>query len=1298
MALLPLAGWAEDHNVTVFAKNKTLSFGEANPSTAAAKATMFDVMGTTDNTVIEAIAGVITFSTERTAASAVSAVGYDFTLSKSANYAQSGEDRYFITISEATAKFIVEKANLSTATIEITGSTALSGGEAKPAITVKVGSETLTKDTDYEVTYTNNTVKGNNANITVTAKTSSEKVTGSNNTTQFVVTADMSTAQATYSGDAITYDGTAKTIAANDVTVTLGGEAFSSDNWEIDANGYTNNINQGTATATIKGKAAAGYDGSITVSFTIGKRPITLNAKNGKRKYGEPNTKIVEATQDAGLVDISNGALAENQSVSPVISTSVAQNAAVSANAGSISLDQSRTKIKTNADVDVTDNYDITWGNTAATLAIEAQSLQSEDIEFTFTTTKQYDGTDAIPTYTFHDKNLNVDLTEGTNEDNKDFTKTVTGESTKNVGNYTIQFTGHGNYTGNKYDEAQQVTITAKPITITAEPKSIGTGETPAYSAVDYSANVCTGDNLGQITYKVYASNDNTYTNELNPAQQQPGTYKIHPSGLTNTNYNYTYEDATLTITATQVFAKVKVDDVTFGTVLGNKSLQHVSGLAEANVQAFENAVNINSLQYTIKDQSGNVAQTVKNYSNTDLGFYPAGTYTIEATGEATYPGYEVVVLPGTFTVGKMALNNANVTVDALARNYTGTAAVPETTNKITFKYGNNETDTLRLHQTVDYTTAVVAKNGLNDRDNKNAGSASAMIKISAASSGNYSGNVDKAFTINRAPLTITASDTIWGYGTAEPVYQVTVQGLVGDDAALDLTAAKQTGFSGILKVRNTAGTTQGVKAGALQPYFDNNGTIVEATGETGSTNYNITRNNADLTVDKTDIYLKVKDVQKVYGTAFVADGFVLDETKTTAVLLDDYKNNINSFLSNVNIAVAQAEKYNVGTNYAVTGTASSTNFEIKEIANGTFTLTPYPITVKTENQNVNLQNGETFNSVPVTGADATVSITAGTLQNGDLITALISSLTATKNVGENTISIVSANNANYTLTPTNTGILTITGANTITLGADAENDAATITQYAASENQVNVKLDMNHRVMKYVNASTGDDGTVFAWKAQTWFALVLPFKISVADLSKAFGYAVVNRLYSVTETEVATGGKKAETNFRLEMDSIPANEPFLLKTAKKVTEINAPAAAGIIDFGAQNIVAGTPSITKDGYTFYGTYTEKTVTSAQTKWSYLINGEWRKVGETSTNKYVISPFNAYFDRGEANAPEMVFNVQEIDGTTTSIKLQSADEVRINNVDGWYNLNGVKMQGAPTEKGIYIQNGKKVVIK
>lgn len=55
----------------------------------------------------------------------------------------------------------------------------------------------------------------------------------------------------------------------------------------------------------------------------------------------------------------------------------------------------------------------------------------------------------------------------------------------------------------------------------------------------------------------------------------------------------------------------------------------------------------------------------------------------------------------------------------------------------------------------------------------------------------------------------------------------------------------------------------------------------------------------------------------------------------------------------------------------------------------------------------------------------------------------------------------------------------------------------------------------------------------------------------------------------------------------------------------------------------------------------------------------------------------------------ANAFSILF-----DGDATGINV-----VDVNNVDGaWYNLQGIKMQGEPTSKGVFIHNGKKVVVQ
>ena len=53
-----------------------------------------------------------------------------------------------------------------------------------------------------------------------------------------------------------------------------------------------------------------------------------------------------------------------------------------------------------------------------------------------------------------------------------------------------------------------------------------------------------------------------------------------------------------------------------------------------------------------------------------------------------------------------------------------------------------------------------------------------------------------------------------------------------------------------------------------------------------------------------------------------------------------------------------------------------------------------------------------------------------------------------------------------------------------------------------------------------------------------------------------------------------------------------------------------------------------------------------------------------------------------------------------DGETTGIK--SIDDLTIDNLhfdaDAWYTLDGRQLSGKPTQRGVYINNGSKVVIK
>ena len=53
-------------------------------------------------------------------------------------------------------------------------------------------------------------------------------------------------------------------------------------------------------------------------------------------------------------------------------------------------------------------------------------------------------------------------------------------------------------------------------------------------------------------------------------------------------------------------------------------------------------------------------------------------------------------------------------------------------------------------------------------------------------------------------------------------------------------------------------------------------------------------------------------------------------------------------------------------------------------------------------------------------------------------------------------------------------------------------------------------------------------------------------------------------------------------------------------------------------------------------------------------------------------------------------------IEEPDGTTSIMDVRSFNEDMT--AEGWYTIEGKKLNAAPTQKGVYIQNGQKVVIK
>ena len=224
--------------------------------------------------------------------------------------------------------------------------------------------------------------------------------------------------------------------------------------------------------------------------------------------------------------------------------------------------------------------------------------------------------------------------------------------------------------------------------------------------------------------------------------------------------------------------------------------------------------------------------------------------------------------------------------------------------------------------------------------------------------------------------------------------------------------------------------------------------------------------------------------------------------------------------------------------------------------------------------------------------------------------------------------------------------------------------------------------------------------GTTRKWTAGRWNSLILPFDITIPELSAAFGYAIFNVVDEANS-------KEGSVKFKLEMGidgDIKANTPILIKTMDDF------AGAQVINFGSREIVAPAAAkvekaIGSTGYKFVGTYETVAVDNATPDYHFWIGSidAPAHIGASSANTWNVLPFACYIDQtANANVPaaDMIFTFEDIDGNTTAIRgisSDNADKVKAFG-EGWYNLNGVKLQGAPTEKGIYIKDGKKVVLK
>ena len=207
-------------------------------------------------------------------------------------------------------------------------------------------------------------------------------------------------------------------------------------------------------------------------------------------------------------------------------------------------------------------------------------------------------------------------------------------------------------------------------------------------------------------------------------------------------------------------------------------------------------------------------------------------------------------------------------------------------------------------------------------------------------------------------------------------------------------------------------------------------------------------------------------------------------------------------------------------------------------------------------------------------------------------------------------------------------------------------------------------------------------------FKDNAWNTLCLPFDVVIE------GSPLAGDNVQAMTLNAATSGQSGSTltlNFDHAPATIPAGTPFIMKWDSGDNLTN-PVFTGV------TVSKATPTdVDFDGGTFKGTYSP-IVWESENKSILLVGGNSLYYPQPSGGQNPrINTCRAYFQLADStNASEFVLNFGE---ETTSLN----EELRMKNEEfataaGWYTLSGTRLDKQPTQKGIYIHNGRKVVIK
>ena len=211
-------------------------------------------------------------------------------------------------------------------------------------------------------------------------------------------------------------------------------------------------------------------------------------------------------------------------------------------------------------------------------------------------------------------------------------------------------------------------------------------------------------------------------------------------------------------------------------------------------------------------------------------------------------------------------------------------------------------------------------------------------------------------------------------------------------------------------------------------------------------------------------------------------------------------------------------------------------------------------------------------------------------------------------------------------------------------------------------------------------------------YKDGKWNTLCLPFAVDLSAEGCTLAGAEARPLTSASITETTLN-----LTFGSSVTSLAAGTPYIIKWPSS-TNITNPVFTGVTidktDHSYDNGETGDKQVR-----YMGTY--GSTTFSDTDNSILLLGGANTLHYPTTNA-TIGACRAYFKLGNGTALARqltTFNINFSDGNSTGIlQIDNGRRAMDNESDTCFMLDGRRLNGLPAQRGMYVRNGKKVVIK